>query len=69
MRRCAAAALIGAAALCGAAARAQPLPPLAGEAAAAPASDDERRIWAEADELSQMLVKSGRVLDDPALTA
>ena len=69
MRRCAAAVLIGAAALCGAAARAQPLPPLAGGAAAAPASDEERRIWAEADELSQMLVKSGRVLDDPALTA
>jgi predicted Zn-dependent protease len=68
MRRWAAAVVIGAAALCGAAARAQPLPPLAG-AAAAPASDEERRVWAEADELSTTLARSGRVLDDPALTA
>jgi len=69
MRRWAAALLFGAAALCGAGARAQPLPPLAGGAAAAPASDDERRIWAEADEVAAMLARSGRVLDDPALTA
>jgi beta-barrel assembly-enhancing protease len=69
MRRWVAAVLVGAAALCGAAARAGTLPPLAGGAATAPASDEERRIWAEADELSATLAKSGRVLDDPALTA
>lgn len=69
VRRAAAALLIGAAALCGAAARAEPLAPLAGGAATAPASDEERRLWAQADELSEMLARSGRVLDDPALTA
>ncbi|MGA7986004.1 MAG: M48 family metalloprotease, partial [Burkholderiales bacterium] len=37
--------------------------------AAAPASDEERRLWAQAGELSEMLARSGRVLDDPALTA
>ena len=68
MRRRAAAVLVGAAALWSALAQAQPLPPLAG-GAAAPAGDDERRVWSEADELAAMLARSGRVLEDPALTA
>lgn len=54
---------------CAAPALAQPLPPLAGGAATAPASDEERRLWANADEASEILARSGRVLDDPALTA
>jgi beta-barrel assembly-enhancing protease len=69
MARRVAAVLVGAAALCAAVANAQPLPPLAGGATAAPASEEERTVWAEADELSTMLARSGRVLDDPALTA
>jgi len=54
---------------CAAPALAQPVPPLAGGAAAAPASDEERRVWTQAEELSAMLARSGRVLDDPVLTA
>ena len=69
MKRRAAALVLGAAALCGAAARAQPLPPLQGGAGAAAVNQDEHRLWLQADEFSTMLAKSGRVLDDPALTA
>ena len=36
---------------------------------ARPASEEEQRAWSEADELHDIIVRSGVVYDDPALTA
>jgi predicted Zn-dependent protease len=70
MRRLAAALALAATALCGGPARSEGLAPLQGAGAATAAvNENEQRLWTEADEVSTMLVKSGRVLDDPALTA
>jgi len=69
MRRLAAALFLAATAAWPGSAPAQALAPLKGGAATAPASEEERRVWAQADELAATLAKSGRVLDDPALTA
>lgn len=69
MRRAQRALALAAAALCVAAARAEPILPFKDGAAAVPATEEERRIWADAADFEKMLGKSGLVLEDPGLTA
>lgn len=67
LARCA---LATAVALCAVSAHADPaVNPFRDGAAAAPVEEGEKRIWGEAGEFEQMLARSGRVLEDPALTA
>jgi predicted Zn-dependent protease len=51
----------------GAAAAVSVTPYTSGEVAK-PASEDERRVWTDAEELNDILAKSGVTYDDPALT-
>jgi predicted Zn-dependent protease len=43
--------------------------PFRDAAYAAPADDDEKRVWGQGEDFDDMLQKSGRLLDDPALNA